>query len=75
MYIQGFDLGDRTANLTRPSNDPLELFTTSSELKSVIGFQGRFGYYLSPQLSVEGGVRYAKPKLTHPDYGRLRERS
>ena len=64
VYIQGFDLGDRSADLTRAGNDPLELFTTSSELKSVIGFQGRFGYYFSPQLSVEGGVRYAKPKLS-----------
>ena len=64
VYIQGFDMGDQSADLTRAGNDPLELFTTSSELKSVVGFQGRLGFYFSPQLSVEGGVRYAKPKLS-----------
>jgi Outer membrane protein beta-barrel domain len=64
VYIQGFDLGERTAELTPSTgNDPLDLFTTDSELKAVVGFQGRLGFYLTPQLSVEGGVRYAKPKL------------
>jgi hypothetical protein len=65
VYIRGFDLGERSAELT-PSmgNDPLDLFTTNSELKAVAGFQGRLGFYLSPRLSVEGGVRYAKPKLS-----------
>ena len=65
VYIHGFDLGDRTAELTPSTgNDPLDLFTTSSELKAAVGFQGRLGFYLSPKLSVEGGVRYAKPKLS-----------
>ena len=64
VYLQGFDMGDRSADLTRPTGGPLELFTTSSELKAAIGLQGRLGFYLSPQLSVEGGVRFAKPKLS-----------
>jgi Outer membrane protein beta-barrel domain len=64
VYLQGFDMGDQNADLTRPTGDPLELFSTSSELKAAIGLQGRLGFYLSPQLSVEGGVRYAKPKLS-----------
>ena len=64
VYVQGFDMGDRSADLTRPTGDPLSLFSSSSEMKATIGIQGRLGFYFSPQLSVEGGVRYAKPKLS-----------
>jgi outer membrane protein with beta-barrel domain len=68
VYISGFDLGDRAAeetrNSTTPGTGPFDLFNTSSKLDSTVGYQGRLGFYFSPKLSVEGGVRYAKPVLS-----------
>ena len=62
----GFDIGDRTAELTRnpdTGTGPLDLFTTSNTLGSGIGFQGRLGAYVSKSLAIEGGIRVTRPKL------------
>ena len=41
----------------------LTLFTTSSEVASAAGFEGRLGIYISPQVSVEGSFQYTRPVL------------
>jgi Outer membrane protein beta-barrel domain len=67
VYVAGFDLGESTAELTRNTTTgpgPFDLFTTSTELRSTVGVQGRIGYYFSPRLEVEGGMRYARPVLS-----------
>jgi hypothetical protein len=66
VFVGGFELGDATAELTRnaTSGAPFDQFSTSTELGSVAGVQGRVGYYLSPRLAIEGGVRYARPVLS-----------
>jgi hypothetical protein len=66
-FVAGFDLGDNTAELTRNTTTgtgPFIQFRTSTELGSALGIQGRLGFYVSPKLAVEGGVRYARPVLT-----------
>jgi hypothetical protein len=66
MWLAGFDLEDRTAELTRNSatdTSPFEQFTTTSRLASATGVQGRIGYYLTRTVVIEAGARYAKPTL------------
>ena len=67
LWIGGVDLGERTAELSRnsdPAAGPFDLFSAESQLKAAAGFQARLGYYLSPNVSVEGGLRIAKPVLS-----------
>jgi hypothetical protein len=66
LMAQGFDVGDRTATLTRnPSTGAgsFDLFTTSTRLVPAPAAQGRVGVYLSRSLSIEGGVQYSRPQL------------
>jgi hypothetical protein len=64
VWMGGFDIGDRTAQLTRNlDSNPFDLFTTSSRLDPVTGLQGRLAFYFSPSIAIEGGVRYARPVL------------
>ena len=65
MFTSGFDLGDLTAELTRSS--PTEKFDLFSSEATVAGFPGAFtriGFYLSDSVSIEGGMRYARPVLS-----------
>jgi hypothetical protein len=39
------------------------LFQTSSRIESAPGLQGRFGVYLAPTISVEGGGSFSRPDL------------
>ncbi|HET9265615.1 MAG TPA: outer membrane beta-barrel protein [Vicinamibacterales bacterium] len=64
MYVGGYDLGDATAELTRNTTSGalgFDLFATASRVENTWALNGRFGYYLSPRLAIEGGVRYGKP--------------
>src|SRR5262245_48000653 len=62
----GYDLGSQAAELTRNGDTnlgPFDLFASDTSMDSVVGIQGRVGYYLTPQIAIEGGVRYAKPTI------------
>jgi len=66
LWTGGYDAGTSPANLTRnPSTGtaPLQLFQTSSRVSSTPGGEFRLGVYLTPTLSVEGGVAYSRPSL------------
>jgi hypothetical protein len=62
----GHDFGTSQANETsNPSvkTSPLTLFQGDGQLRPATGFEGRLGVYLSPKLSVEGGVQITQPTL------------
>lgn len=66
LYAGGYDLGERAAELTRNSattTNPFEQFTTSSRVTGVAGWLGRFGYYLTNSLAIEGGFHFLQPVL------------
>ena len=64
-FATGFDLGSLTAELTRSTpTDKFDLFTADSEVPGFPGAFARLGYYLSDSVSIEGGIRYTRPKLS-----------
>lgn len=67
MWAPGFDLGTRTAGLTRSGqqSDPFDLFATDGDVDGFPGVHGRLGVYLSRSISVEAGVRFSKPTLSY----------
>lgn len=67
MWAPGFDAGSGAAELTRSgrSAGPYELFTTAGEVSGFPGVHARVGVYLSRAISVEGGLRYARPELSY----------
>ena len=67
MWSPGFDTGRSIAQLTRSGTDadPFDLFTTDGEVNGFPGLHARLGVYLSSAISIEGGVRYAKPELAY----------
>lgn len=66
VWSGGYDAGSHAA-LETPNGSAgtpgLTLFTTSSEVASAAGFEGRLGIYISPQVSVEGSFQYTRPVL------------
>ena len=65
MFAPGFDMGSMTAELTRSTpTDKFDLFTSDSEVSGFPGVFVRLGYYLSESFSLEGGMRYARPRLS-----------
>jgi opacity protein-like surface antigen len=63
-YVGGYSFDERTAEQTANTGStgaPFDFFTTDSEIKPVVGYRVRLGYFLSPSLSIEGGLRFAKP--------------
>ena len=65
LFGAGFDMGARTAQLTTSAaTTKFDLFTTESKVSSFPGASARIAYYLTPALSIEGSVRYARPKLS-----------
>jgi hypothetical protein len=67
LWQGGFDLADRTAELTRNGDagaGPLDLFTTESQVDPIAGVRARLAYYLSPAVAIEGGVQYSRPVLS-----------
>jgi hypothetical protein len=64
VWSPGFDTGSGQAELTRSTQtDGFDLFTFDGKVNGFPGAQVRLGVYLTSALSVEGGVRYAKPRL------------
>jgi hypothetical protein len=67
VWSRGFEQGSVSAEETRNSTTdtgPFVLFTAKPRMESATGGQARFGVYLAPALSVEGGVQYARPRIT-----------
>ena len=66
MWSPGFETGSRTAGLTRGGRaDLFELFTSDGEVNGFPGLHARIGFRLARAVSIEGGVRVAKPKLSY----------
>ncbi|CAN5689936.1 hypothetical protein BH18ACI5_BH18ACI5_05230 [soil metagenome] len=66
LFHGGSDQPNLAATLTRnptTGSSPLELFNADVELKPAFGLQARLGVYLTPRISIEGGVDVARPKL------------
>jgi hypothetical protein len=64
-FVRGFDMGSRTAQLTRSTpTERFDLFSTESDVSAFSGAYARLGYYLTRAISVEGGLRFAKPRLS-----------
>jgi hypothetical protein len=64
VYVGGVDFGEVRATLTgNTGRGPFDQFTTDTRLQPAVGLQGRVGYYFSPTVSIEGGVRFSKPTL------------
>jgi hypothetical protein len=60
----GYDFGSSDADLTRNTAsgaDTFTLFTADSQVNSATALFGRLGYYFSPRLAVEGGLRFGRP--------------
>jgi hypothetical protein len=66
MWAQGFDLASAPAELTRnptTGSSPLVLFNSETRIDPAAGAQVRLGVYLTPRVSIEGGVQYSRPVL------------
>jgi hypothetical protein len=64
VYVGGYDLGDRTAELTSnsgTSGGSFTLFETDSRVKPAFGVLARIGYFLTPVFAVEGVIRFTRP--------------
>jgi hypothetical protein len=67
VFVGGFDLGERTAELTSNSGTtgtPSTFFTTDTRMDPGLGVLGRVGFYVTPALAIEGGVRFTRPSYT-----------
>jgi hypothetical protein len=67
MWAQGFDLGSAAAEQTRnptTGTSALVLFNSDTQLDPAPGAQLRLGVYLTPRISIEGGVAYSRPALS-----------
>jgi hypothetical protein len=66
MWSPGFETGSRTAELTRGGrSDPFDLLTSDGDVNGFPGVHARIGFYVTPAISIEGGVRLAKPQLSY----------
>jgi hypothetical protein len=63
-FLPGFEMGERTAELTTSAADRFELFTTESRVSGFPGASARVAVYLSSAVSLEGMVRYARPQIS-----------
>jgi hypothetical protein len=66
VFQGGKDLANQPATLTRnpaTGTGAFELFSVDTSLVPAFGGQVRLGYYLSPAVSIEGGVQMSRPKL------------
>ena len=64
-FVSGFDMGRRTATLTRSTSDTrFDLFTTESRVDGFPSLFARAGMYVTRTVSIEAGVRFSQPKLS-----------
>ena len=67
IWSDGYDLGTRSAELTRNTGTgtgPFELFTADTEVTTATGAQGRLGVYLSRSVALEAGVQFLRPVVS-----------
>ena len=66
MWSPGFDLGGETIELTRSGQqtDGFDLFSIDGDVDRFAGAHARVGIYVTRAVSVEGGVRVARPTLS-----------
>jgi hypothetical protein len=65
MFASGFEMGTLTAELTKSTpTETFDLFETETTASGFPGAFVRLGYYLSDGVSIEGGMRYARPVLS-----------
>ena len=63
----GYPVGDRNAELRRNAGgtpSPFTLFRADSDVARAHGVEARIGYSLTPDVAIEVGGGYAKPRLT-----------
>jgi hypothetical protein len=67
IWSSGFSGPRQTAELTQNggSSGGFDLFTASGEVGSGAGLGASLGYYLSPSLALEAGLRFSKPRLSY----------
>jgi hypothetical protein len=66
-WTDGYDLGTRSAELTRNTgtgSGPFEQFTASTRVTTATGGQARIGFYLSRSVALEGGVQFLRPVVS-----------
>jgi hypothetical protein len=66
-WARGFDLGNAAAEQTRnptTGSSPLILFNSDTQVDAAPGAQARLGVYLTPRISIEGGVQYSRPVVS-----------
>jgi hypothetical protein len=62
VLVGGYELGESVAALTPNSGSAgFELFTTESEVRQAFGGVARIGFLVTPNLVVEGGLRFTRP--------------
>jgi hypothetical protein len=67
IWSDGYDLGTRSAELTRNTGGgtgPFDLFTASTEVTTATGGQGRIGVYLSRSVALEAGAQFLRPVVS-----------
>ena len=66
MWGQGFETDRSTAQLTRSGQQTtFDLFDVAGEVNGFPGAYARLGVYLSRTVSIEAGLRFAKPELAY----------
>jgi hypothetical protein len=63
LWMGAQPLGSRDANLTTGTGSTLRLFSSTSDLRPVAGFEGRVGVKLTRAIEVEVLASYARPQL------------
>jgi hypothetical protein len=63
LWIGRQPLGSADANETTPTGGALKIFTTSSELATIVGLEGRVAVRLRPSLEAEVQGSYGAPQL------------
>jgi hypothetical protein len=65
-WAPGFDVESFDAELTRGTGTGgFDLFSTDGSVAGFPGVHARVGVFLSSAISIEGGLRYSRPKLSY----------
>jgi hypothetical protein len=66
LFLSGQDLSAQDATLTRNQigGERFTLFQSDTRVDAAPGLEGRIGWHLTRSIAVEGGVLWARPRLT-----------
>lgn len=64
VWIGSANMGSSSATESVSSGPQFVLFSTSTELDSSPGVEGRFGFHVTPVFKVDGVASYSTPQLT-----------